>query len=466
MANIIWCMPQFGLSFEALQKNLLVGQLSDRDSTKMWSSFVLLAIALGIVLMNSRRGVMAKLFDWFLKAMVAVAVLSFFGVVVYLSLKGKLNWGEIVAGFVPDLRQWNQPTGQLVDVLQRTPAEYRDFWRETIVTNQRSVMIGAAATAVGINMTFLLPYSMLHRGWDKPFRGLAKFDLTTGMAIPYLLATSCVVIAASAAFHGTADEDFLSSQPSAIVKSPIFNGAQGVLERRLVKEHGAGTFEGLDEHAKKGRIAELAVTLSADERILASGVVKRDAFQLSQSLAPLLTERGARWIFGIGVFAMGFSTIIILMLINGFALCEMFNRPENKTLFAIGCLISGVAGAMWWQVWKGESRFWLTILASNFGMMLLPIAYVTFFMMMNSSRLMGKEKPRGVAMTTWNVLMFVSVAGAAVAAGSAIYNTIQAKENPLAGRVVTWLAVVYGALVLIGFFLTPKHTENVKTEGE
>ena len=32
------------------------------------------------------------------------------------------------------------------------------------------------AAAVGINMTFLLPYSMLARGWDKDFRGLAVFD--------------------------------------------------------------------------------------------------------------------------------------------------------------------------------------------------------------------------------------------------------------------------------------------------
>ncbi len=51
------------------------------------------------------------------------------------------------------------------------------FWSDKLVESQRSVMIAAAATAVGINMTFLLPYSMLSRGWDKPFRGLARFDL-------------------------------------------------------------------------------------------------------------------------------------------------------------------------------------------------------------------------------------------------------------------------------------------------
>ena len=38
-------------------------------------------------------------------------------------------------------------------------------------------MIAAAATAVGINMTFLLPYSMLRKGWGREHRGLASFDL-------------------------------------------------------------------------------------------------------------------------------------------------------------------------------------------------------------------------------------------------------------------------------------------------
>jgi len=460
MANIIWCMPQFGLSFDALQKNLLIGQLSDSDYSKAGASFILLAIALGIVMMNSRKGLMSKIFDYFLKAMVATAVLSFFGVVVYLSIKGKLNWGEILAGFVPDLRQWNQPTGKMMAVLQQVPTDYREFWNEQIVSQQRNVMIGAAATAVGINMTFLLPYSMLNRGWDKPFRGLARFDLVTGMAIPYLLATSCVVIAAASAFHATADENFLSSDPAVIVESPIYGGVQGVLEKRLKKEHGNEVFADLDDDAKEQRIAQLAAKLSTEEKILASGLVKRDAFQLSHSLAPLLTESGARWIFGIGVFSMGFSTIIILMLINGYAVCEMFNKPDDKVLFAVGCLISGVAGAMWWQVWSGDSRFWLTILASVFGMMLLPIAYVTFFMMMNSKRLMGKEKPTGARLAVWNVLMFVAVAGAVVAAGSAIFTRIQDKSNPMVGRVVIGMAAVYGVLVVIGFFLTPKHSAS------
>ena len=46
---------------------------------------------------------------------------------------------------------------------------------------------------------------MLARGWDKPFRGLARWDLITGMAIPLPVVTTCIVIASANAFHAKAD---------------------------------------------------------------------------------------------------------------------------------------------------------------------------------------------------------------------------------------------------------------------
>jgi hypothetical protein len=67
---------------------------------------------------------------------------------------------------------------------------------------QRDVMIAAAATAVGINMTFFMPFVLLNRKWGREHRGLAKFDLWTALLIPYVVATSCVVIAAGSQFNG------------------------------------------------------------------------------------------------------------------------------------------------------------------------------------------------------------------------------------------------------------------------
>lgn len=145
LANIIWVMPQFGLSFAALQKNLVPGGLA--ESSRYYVSAILLAAALTVVLLNSSGGTAARIFDYFLKGLVGIAVISFFGVVVYLSIKGELNWSEIFAGFIPNLNQWNEPAGKMADLVANAPAEYREYWSSQLVEKQRSVMIGAAATS-------------------------------------------------------------------------------------------------------------------------------------------------------------------------------------------------------------------------------------------------------------------------------------------------------------------------------
>ena len=104
--------------------------------------------------------------------------------------------------------------------------------------------------------------------------------------------------------------------------------------------------------------------------------------------------------------------------------------------------------------WAGDSKFWLAIVASNFGMMLLPIAYFTFFMMMNSRSLMGEEKPTGIRMLVWNVLMGVSVMGAVVAAGAAIWekmNDTSSQNAVLGGRFIVGMVVIYVVLIILGF---------------
>jgi len=91
-------------------------------------------------------------------------------------------------------------------------------------------------------------------------------------------------------------------------------------------------------------------------------------------------------------------------------------------------------------------------LVSAFGMMLLPIAYSTFYMMMNSKKVMGDEKPKGEKLLIWNILMGISVLGAFIAAITAI---IDKASNPTAGFVVTTVGVIF-ALALAAFANTPK----------
>jgi hypothetical protein len=245
--------------------------------------------------------------------------------------------------------------------------------------------------------------------------------------------------------------------------SPLFGagkdtGAKDMLLARVRPELAGRKFNDLSEQEQRAALADMA-TLPKNEKLIAASLVRRSGFQLSKALAPLLGQETANLVFGFGIFGMGFSTIIILMLINGFVFREAAGKPQGGGLFAAGCLVAGVAGALWPLAWDGPARLWLAVLASSFGMMLLPIAYVTFFMMMNSRAILGDQRPRGLSRLIWNALMGVSVFGAIVAAGAAIYGKITDKSNAdaeLAGQVVLGGVVLYGILVAIGFALQRK----------
>jgi len=459
-ANMIWCMPQFSLCFEAIQKNLSAGdQIRDTNPYKYGLSGMFLLAAAVAVYLNGQQGRAARVFDTFLKVLIGMIVLCFVGVVVLLTANGQLNWAAILRGFIPDLSQWNEPTGSIARLMSDLPSEAQAFWKAKVVASQSSVMIAAAATAVGINMTFLMPYSLLKRGWDRTFRNMSRFDLATGMAIPYVAVTSCIVIAAATQFHGTADDRFLNSDPAVMQTSPVFGSAAAMLKERVIP---AEEFAKLTKAERKEFSEEeltRAAALPAAEKQIICSLIKRSAFDLASALEPLLGKQRSRYVFGLGILGMGFSTIIILMLINGFAFCELLGKPLEGWPYILGCLVAGCVGASWPYFWDGDSKIYLSIIASSFGMMLLPIAYVTFFFMMNSRHVLGDAMPQGISRLVWNLLMGVSVLGAIAAAGKAIADKA---SHPAAGWIVVTLAIVFPAAVVVGFFFRRNTTSDAQ----
>jgi len=240
-------------------------------------------------------------------------------------------------------------------------------------------------------------------------------------------------------FYGEMDENLASDDIAVMQTSPLFKDASKSLSKRLEE-----TDEGFADLSAEEKNIAIAALPTAEKKVAAS-LVKRNAFQLSKSLSPLLGETTANTVFGIGVLGMGFSSIIILMLINGYAFCEMFGKEQGGSQHVIGCLIAGIVGASWWVFWDGDAKMWLAILVSAFGMMLLPIAYSTFMLMMNSTKILGDEKPTGGRMTMWNVLMGISVLGAVAAAATAIYDKA---SHPVAGKVVIAVGVVFIVAIL------------------
>ncbi len=463
MANMIFCMPQFSLCYDALDKNLASlgggGGLGGAASTKWMVTIALLLAAAGIVMLNLRGGKAAKLFDVFLKALIGMIVICFFGVAILLLAKGEISFSSMLAGLVPDFTQFVRPAGDLRGLVAELSPDAQSYWLGTLMPAQRSVMISAIATAVGINMTFLLPYSMLARGWDRTFRGLARFDLSTGMAIPFVLVTSCVVIAAASSFHNKIDEKLASSDLVVMQESPLFSKVEGDLIQRV-----DATLGDAAASTDQGTKLQMVAALPEAEKRLAAALVKRDAFQLSQTLAPLLGKDSAKLVFGLGVFGMGFSTIIILMLINGYAFREIFSRPTSDATFVVGVIVAGLSGASWVGLWTDDSlRFWLAIFASTFAVMLLPIAYFTFFLMMNSDRILGVDRPSGFSRLVWNFLMGLATVGATAAAVTSLMEKYH-DPNPLSFRIVATIWVLYALAVVLGFWWRKQHDTDISQE--
>ncbi len=416
MANLVWAMPQFSLGTAALQQNLLPEVFSGSGG-KYLAVLLLFLLSTMVVWFYDSKGWGIRVFESLLKGMVGIVVISFFGVVVAMTAKGQLDWGRIASGFIPDVSLLWRPANDLQAYI--TASSDPEYWRTTILGTQRSVLIAAAATAVGINMTFLLPYSMLRKGWDRTFRGLAIFDLSTGLFIPFLLATSCVVIAAASQFHGRVDEKEINMPAAQAAGEYRLN-----MEKRLKDEIGEEAFATLS-------VAEVNKRLDAlpkADRQLAAMLVKKDAFALASALENLFGEGGlTQKIFGVGVLGMAISTIIILMLINGFCVTELTGRSDDVVVYRLGAIYPGVCGGLGFlALWGDEqARFWLAVPTSNFGMVLLPIAYITFFLMMNSRSLLGDAMPTGFTRVLVNAVMILAISVATLGAGLSIWANVR-----------------------------------------
>jgi Mn2+/Fe2+ NRAMP family transporter len=247
-ANLVWSMPQYVLGTTALRQNLspnILGAIPDPWGRIICVS-IILAICITATMFYSAGGRGVKIYEIIIKSIVSMIVLSFMGVVIKLSIEGAIDWGQILRGLIPRLRMLWEPAATVKTQIEAVAPQFQRFWTELIVSQQRDVMIAATAAAVGINMTFLLPYSMLRKGWDKDFRGLAIFDLSTGLFIPFILATGFVIIASASRFHTTPAPGFVPDEPGGTVTvEPAQNLVlpyKNLLASRLKFEIGADEF--------------------------------------------------------------------------------------------------------------------------------------------------------------------------------------------------------------------------------
>lgn len=159
-----------------------------------------------------------------------------------------------------------------------------------------------------------------------------------------------------------------------------------------------------------------------EERKMAAMLVKRDASNLSETLAPLLGDDVARYVFGLGVLGMAINAVLMNMLICGLCFAEIFGKGASAKWNLCGSMLIALSAVA--SVFFKGAKMWLVIHAGVIAMVLLPIAYGAFLVIMNSKKILGSEAPRGGKRALWNALMCCSVAASSVASLYVLWNKL------------------------------------------
>lgn len=267
VASVIWHFPQYGLAASAARDLAdLFGVAVSTAGGSGTSSFTpagyavscgIGALILGVSIFTTwnygsgYRGM--KLYEWFLRGVIGLVILSF-GIVVFANL-GWLDWVELGKGYIG----WYgipEADGSLILVLG---------------------MLGAA---VGINMTFLYPYSILAKGWGEHHKTLSRWDLVMSMFLPFVLVTSLVMVG--------------------MAVTGVYNPAS-----EMVRE----------------------------------GMKPLDA---SKALTGVLGENLGRIIFDLGLIGMTCGAISTHMVVCGFTFCEMLGLEYTVWRYRLFTLVPAI----------------------------------------------------------------------------------------------------------------------------
>ena len=169
LASVVWHFAQYSLASAVLVD---LAEVAGFTAPRWLMGLLVLAWAVPTAFSFGSGRKFAAAFDTLMRWMVWLIVAMFAVVAVRVGLGS--HAGEVAAGFIPQV-----------------PADNGDV-------RANSVIIAGLATAVGINMTFLYPYTLLARGWGREHREYAKADIVYGMVLPYIVVTTLMVIVAGA----------------------------------------------------------------------------------------------------------------------------------------------------------------------------------------------------------------------------------------------------------------------------
>ena len=204
LASIVWHFAQYSLASAVLVDlfdlaGLAVPRWAMGALVLAWS----VVTALSFERESSLRRGVERLVRWMVWAVVAL-----FGIVALrIGLSDPLG---VARGFVPTIP--DAPHG-----VEAVP-----------------VILSGLATAVGVNMTFLYPYSLRERGWGREHREYAIADIAYGMVLPFVAVTCLIVIVAGA----TLSDGFSGATISPVEAARSLGGLLGPVWGRVAFDLG------------------------------------------------------------------------------------------------------------------------------------------------------------------------------------------------------------------------------------
>ncbi len=259
LSSIIWQFPQYALASAVLVD--LVDVLGWPGLPPFVGGLFVLAWAVLVSGLYGRSEYWVRVYERVLQFMVWGIVLCF-GWVVFQT--GIPDWGELFRGFF----------------LFEIPGERNGVAGVTLI-------LSGLSAAVGVNMVFLYPYTLLARGWGRAHRELSQVDLVMGMFIPYTIAVSLVVIATANTLH----------------LDPAYEG------------------------------------------------MKLSPVEAAQVLAEGVGPLAGRLVFGLGILGMALSSITLQMLTCGFVAVELLGLTVGSRAHRLATWlpVPGVLGSVYWS---------------------------------------------------------------------------------------------------------------------
>jgi Mn2+/Fe2+ NRAMP family transporter len=282
-ASVIWHFPQYGLAAGATRS--LVAEFTDvsmnydevdaggnvvmdaktntpKKSSRLTPQGYTASFAIGLLILvvnctvvfnygSGSRGI--RIYEWFIRSVIALVVLMFaFVVIANFSV---VQWGEVFKGFIG---YYGLP----------------DYKPETV-----TMVLGMLGAAVGINMTFLYPYSLLAKGWGKEHKAASRWDLGLTMFLPFTLVTSLIMLG--------------------MTVSGVYTGEDAVN-------------------------------------------VSMTPIQAASSLTAVLGDKLGRLVFCCGLIGMTCTAISAHMVVCGFTMCEMLGLEYTKARFRLFALTPSI----------------------------------------------------------------------------------------------------------------------------